>query len=255
MTVGPIDTVVFDLDGVLYRGDNPIPGVGEVVSRLASTGTHILFATNNSTTEEPHVAANIARRTGFAAVAEQVITSGYATARALRGEVQRVYVIGGAGLAVVLEREGISITGDWRTVDAVVVGLDRDISYPKLVDATAAVRGGARLVATNHDPTYPTPNGLAPGAGSIVAALETATGQPAEVMGKPHAPFASVVKERASGRIAVVGDRIDSDMALARNNGWPAILVLTGVTDREEAAAADVDVVLESAAELERVLG
>ena len=254
MTLPPIDTVVFDLDGVLYRGEVAVPGVAEVIKGLMDAGRTVLFATNNSTTTEEGIAESIRRRTGLRIDPRTVVTSGVATARALAGTVTAAYVIGGEGLPVVLEREGVAVTRKWQEADVVVVGLDRNISYEKLTDATYAVRAGARLVATNHDPTFPTAQGLAPGAGSLVAALERATGQTAEVMGKPQATFGAVVSALSVGSIAVVGDRIDSDMALARSHGWVAILVLTGVTTETEAETADVDCVLASAAELGAVL-
>ncbi len=254
MTSGPYQTIVFDLDGVLYRGREPIDGVAAVVERVQRTH-HVLFATNNSTVTEAGIAENIRRRSGLEVDPATIVTSGAATARALAGSVDRALVIGGPGLPVVMEREGVPVTDDWRKADAVVVGLDRDINYDKLVAGSYAVRNGARLVATNHDPTFPTPEGLAPGAGSIVAALETATETMAEVMGKPHPPFAAALRELAIGRVVVVGDRLDSDMALARVNGWGAVLVLTGVTTAAAASQADVDHVLESAAELDRILG
>lgn len=249
--MGPFDTYVFDLDGVLYRGEQPVPGVGELLAGLEAAGKNLVFATNNSTTTEEDVAGNIARRTGFTARPEVVVTSGLATARRLAGEVDNALVIGGAGLPIVLERNGVPVTTKWQDADCVVVGLDRTISYDKLLAGTHAIRNGARFVATNHDPTFPTPSGLAPGAGAIVAALERSSETTAEVMGKPHAAFASAVAELAAGEVVVVGDRIDSDMALARNNGWTAILVLSGVTTAEQAGGADVDLVLSSAAALE----
>lgn len=250
-------TVVCDLDGVLYRGADAIVGAGEALQRLRAAGWCVLYATNNSTRTAAEVAATIKTRTGFAADAGDVVTSGMATAHHLRGTVDAVSVIGGQGLAPTIEAAGIRIVpGDSDLIEAVVVGLDRALTYDKLAAATLAVRRGARLVATNDDPTFPTPEGLVPGAGSLVAALERATDRVAEVCGKPHRPMAELVAALAGdGEIVMIGDRIETDIQFGIDNGWHTVLVLTGVTGAEAAAASGAGKVISSIVELPELLG
>lgn len=254
--MGNFSTIVFDLDGVLFRGDQPVAGAGEVLRVLAAAGVELRFATNNATGLAEEVAAAINRRTGFPASAGDVVTSGMATAAYLAGSVDAAYVVGATSLVTTLERGGVVTTEDWRAADAVVVGLDRGLTYRRLADATRAVRGGARLVATNSDPTFPAADGLLPGAGAIVAAVETATGAAAEVCGKPHDPMARLLGARVGhGPVLVVGDRIDTDIELGRRLGWATALVLTGVATAAEAAGEEVDHVLGSVAEIPGVVG
>ncbi len=250
-------TIVFDCDGVLYLGAEGVPGAGETLDTLAADGRHLLFVTNNATKSAQDVAAAIHRTTGHEASAEQVVTSAMVTAEALGGTVGAVYAIGESGLREALRTAGIAVhTGDTdglpAAVDAVVVGLDRSLTYGMLSRATRYVRSGARFVATNADPTYPTPQGLVPGGGAIVAALEAATGTEPEVMGKPHMPMVKAVAARVGpGPVWVVGDRVDTDMVLAAAGGWGKVLVLTGATRPDESVdPALVDVVLESVANL-----
>jgi 4-nitrophenyl phosphatase len=248
-------TVVCDLDGVLYTGRQPIAGAGEALARIAASGRRLVFATNNSTRTPAQVAETIERRTGFAAPVEDIVTSALAAADHLRGAVTSAYVIGGEGLHDALQAAGIEVDGIGSDVAAVVVGLDRAITYEKLEVATLAVRAGARLIASNGDPTFPSPRGLVPGAGSIVAALEASTGRAAEVCGKPHEPMARLVKARAArGGILMVGDRITTDIAFGLANGWSTVLVLSGVTGRDESAGCAADQVIESFADLPAIL-
>jgi HAD superfamily hydrolase (TIGR01450 family) len=249
-------TVVCDLDGVLFRGPQPVPGAGVALQRLSAMGCQLLYATNNSTRTAAEVAATITERTGHRVSPGDVVTSGMATAHHLRGSVTTAFVIGGAGLPPTLQHAGIEVVeGDAVSVDAVVVGLDRDLSYGKLATACLAVRAGARLVATNADPTFPSPRGLVPGAGSLVAAVERATGREAEVCGKPHEPMAHLVTELAEhDQIVMIGDRIETDIRFGIANGWRTVLVLTGVATAAEGAASGADDVLVSIAELPGLL-
>lgn len=246
-------TLVVDLDGVMYVGSERVPGAAAALEELREAGWRILFVTNNSTKERRVAAEAIAERTGFPAHEDQVLTSGYATARHLSGHVRRVLVVGAPGLAATLEAEGIEIVTNHEEAEAAVIGLDPQLTYDKLVEATLAVRSGARLVATNSDATYPTPRGLYPGGGALVAALERATDAVAEVCGKPHEPMRKLVRAMVGlGPVVVVGDRPETDLALAGAEGWRRVLVLTGVTDDPSGIpdAYTPDVVLGSIAEL-----
>ncbi len=251
------EAVVFDIDGVLYRGTEAVPGAREALGRVQNAGLRIVFATNNSTRAAADVAATIEDRIGFPARSDQVVSSAMATARHLEGRFQRAYVIGGAGLVATLAAAGIGAVDGWRDAEVVVVGLDTTLTYDKLADATLAVRdGGAHLVATNDDATFPSRRGLLPGGGAIVAAIERATSVQAEVCGKPHEPMRRVLRSvTGTGSVVVIGDRIDTDMALGWSEGWMTVLTLTGVTTAVEAADVDVDHVVTSVAELPALLG
>lgn len=244
-----------DLDGVVYLADTPVEGAAGALAEVDRAGIDLLFVTNNSTRPPDEVAGRIEAITGFPARPDKVLTSAQAAARLLRGMADPALVLGGEGIVVALAAEGLSVTDDPAVAGAVVVGLDRELSYERLRRAVTAVRSGARLVATNHDPTYPTPGGLWPGAGAIVAAVERASGAVAEVAGKPHGPMRALVRERAgSGPVWVVGDRVDTDLAMAAAEGWIGVLVLSGVT-AAPLEGPGVDHVLGSIAGLPGLLG
>ncbi len=223
-------TIACDLDGVVYLGTEGIPGAGEALRRLAQSGYRLLFVTNNSTKTRYEVAAAITSRTGFPADPEDVLGSGLATARLLAGRVERVFVVGGAGLRVTLKGEGLVVVEHGEEAEAVVVGLDPEFTYARLAEATRALRNGAAFYATNTDATFPTPTGLQPGGGAIVAALAVASGREPIVCGKPHDPMRRLVRARTSGEVLVVGDRPETDLAMGKAEGWHTALVLTGVT-------------------------
>lgn len=229
-------TFVFDLDGVVYLGSTAIPGAGEALTALRAGGHQILFATNNSARGVETVVGNIARRTGFVPDPGSVITSGLAAANLLSGTDQTCFVLGSDELGATLTDMGIELTTDPASATAVVVGLDLRLSYERLTRAVVAIDGGAQFIATNDDPTYPMPNARHPGAGSIVAAVERATGKTPIVCGKPNTPMRKLVEKRIQHpEVWMVGDRPDTDLALAADAGWGKILVLSGVTDRDQA--------------------
>jgi HAD superfamily hydrolase (TIGR01450 family) len=235
-------TIVLDLDGVVVLGGEPIPGSGEALTRLAADGYTLLFATNNATRTPAETADRIRRLTGFPAEADRVITSTIAAARLLAGsELQPVFPAAEPGMAQTLRGEGIAVTGDHRAAHSVLVGLNRSFTYDLLRRAAAAVHRGARLFATNADPTFPTPHGPEPGAGALVAAVEMATGQTARVAGKPHEAMRDAIAARiATGPVWMVGDRPETDLALAHRAGWIPVLVLSGVTTDPSTLDADL---------------
>lgn len=254
--MGNFSTIVFDLDGVLYHSDRPVPGAAATLVRLATAGVSLVYATNNASRLPEEVAGAIADRIGFPADPAAVVTSAMAAGAHLAGRVSAAYVIGTPSLRVELERSGVGTTEEHGDADAVVVGLDPDLTYDKLKEATLAVGNGAWLVATNDDATFPSSDGIIPGAGAIVAALERATGVEAEVCGKPHPPMLRAVSALVGpGSVLVIGDRVDTDIAMGLAMGWATALVLTGVTSPEEAATVEVDHILESVADLPGVVG
>lgn len=185
------------------------------------------------------------------------MTSAQAAAAYVEDRHETALVFGADSIAEALRERGVAPVTRWQDAQAVVVGLARDLSYEHLVAATHAVRkNDAELVATNNDATYPTPNGLVPGAGSMVAALERATGVAAVVTGKPHEPMRRLVEELADGEILMVGDRPETDIAFAGESWWSA-LVLTGVTNEPPGPddAHPADAVLDSIRDLPAALG
>ncbi len=246
-----ITTVLCDLDGVVWLAHRPIPGSVEAIARLRSTGCRVLFVTNNSA---PTVADHEAALAEIGIAATGDVLSSPMAAALLVEPGSTVLIAGGAGVAEAVQRRGaIAVVNDGNPldgpVDAVMVGLHRDFDYARLAVAAGAVRDGARLIATNDDSTYPTPAGLLPGGGAIVAAIATASGTDAVVAGKPHGPMADLVAATfaADGEpfdaaaTLMVGDRLDTDGAFAARIGCRFALVRTGVTARR--VDGDVDAV------------
>lgn len=236
--------VLCDLDGVVWLAHRAIPGSADAVARLRSAGHRVLFVTNNSaSTIEEQVAALAA--VGIPASGDVVNSAMSAAALVRPGE--RVLVCGGAGLRAAIVDAGAdavmmtSATGNDR-FDAVVVGWHREFDYRILTLAAGAVRNGARLLASNDDATYPTPDGPIPGGGAILAAVERAAGLRAEVAGKPHRAMADVVarvlglngtpamRDPAMRDAVMVGDRPETDGSFARTLGCRYGHVDSGVT-------------------------
>ena len=223
-------TVLCDLDGVIWLGDDPIAGAADAVASLRDAGAIVLFVSNNSFAPIADVEAKLGRF-GIPARGD-VLTSAQAGALLVQpGE--RVVLCGGPGAAEALVARGAIVVDDG-PADAVVVGFHRSFDYEELRRATAVVRAGARLIGTNDDATYPTPDGPIPGGGSILAAFATASGVTPIVAGKPYAPMAALVRQRlgdAATRGAImVGDRPDTDGRFAVELGCRFGLVLSGVT-------------------------
>jgi 4-nitrophenyl phosphatase len=219
---------VLDLDGVIWLAARPIAGAAEAVARLRAAGERVAFVTNNSNAPVAEVEAKLAAF-GIPAAGD-VVTSAQAAARLLEPG-DRVLVCGGPGVREALAERGAVPVDDEAEADAVVVGFHRDFDYEQMRRATAAVRAGARLLATNDDATYPTPEGLIPGNGAILAGIVVAAGrQPDSVAGKPYAPMADLIRDRYGPSGWVVGDRPDTDGRFARALGYGFGLVLSGVT-------------------------
>ncbi len=250
--------VVCDLDGVLYLHDRPVPRARQALESLEAAGVRLVFATNNSTKTPERVVSDLHRRVGFRADPAMVATAAMATAAFVAPSAPRPYVLGADGLVVSLRREGIDAVATAAMADTVIVGLDPNLTYRRLADAVLAIGAGAAFVATGTDPTYPTPEGLYPGTGAIVAAVGVATGVDPVVCGKPHPPMIALVRRLVGDAdvVWVVGDRPETDLAMARAAGWAGILVLTGVTADASEVPADLrpEVVVPSIAEVPAVV-
>ena len=259
--------LLVDLDGVVYRGAAPIPGVAAVLADRAARGDTVVYVTNNSM----HYRADyVSRLAGMGApvTPERVVSSARATALyladpALDPPVRRVLVVGAGGLERECRDAGLEVVAaahaasrqahegleGWdaaRRPDAVVVGLDPQFTYQKLAVAIDCVHHGARFVATNRDPILPTERGARPGAGTIVAAVEAGAQVTPLSIGKP-APLLLDLAIRAAGEgltpddAVMIGDGVATDLAAANGLGIPCVLVLTGVTTRAQAEALPAD--------------
>ena len=217
---------VLDLDGVVWLDDQPLPGAAAAVARLREAGERVVFVTNNSSVRVGDQEAKLA---GFDIPATGDVVTSAMVAVGLVEPGERVFLCAGPGVEeAVLARGAVPVRGG--DADAVIVGFHRDFDYDEMDRASRAVRRGARLIGTNDDATYPTPEGLAPGNGSILAAVATASGVQPVVAGKPYAPMADFVRAVVGPVGVAVGDRADTDGRFARALGFEWVLVLSGVT-------------------------
>jgi HAD superfamily hydrolase (TIGR01450 family) len=215
-------------------GGRAVPGGGEAVALLRGHGVRVLFATNNSVPTRAELREHLAG-CGIPVDDADLLRSADVAATMIEPGSTAV-VLGEAGLLEAVAERGVHVVSEG-PADAVVVGLTRSFTYERVARAAQAVRGGARLIATNEDPTFPTPDGLVPGAGAVLAAVATAAEAKAVVAGKPHPPTAQAILARVPGdelRV-MVGDRPSTDGALAAQLDVPFALVLSGVTSPEDA--------------------
>lgn len=250
--------LLVDLDGVVYRGTEPVPGVAALLAARASRGDEVVYVTNNSM----HYRADYVTRLGGMGCpvsADRVVSSSRATALHIQRHepaIRRVLTLGASGLerelrdvgidvvtaghaATRMHQEGISGWAAAGAPDAVVTGLDPALTYLRIAAAADCIRAGARFIATNRDPVYPTERGLRPGAGSIAAALEATTSVTPLTIGKPEPHLFELAAEavgRSPADAIVVGDGIMTDLAGAKAIGARSVLMLTGI-----ATQADVD--------------
>ncbi len=228
----PGATWIVDLDGVVWLTGEPIGGVAAAVSSLRSRGVRIIFATNNAA---PTIAELLERleRAGIPASAEDLVTSAQAAASILQPE-STAMVLAEGGVLEALRSRGVTVR-ESGPVDAVVVGWTHQFDFDRLAAVSTAARDGARLIGTNEDPTHPTPTGLLPGSGALLAAVAAASEMQPEVAGKPHAPTVALLRSRfdlddQARPVLMVGDRPITDGQLAVRLGVPYALVDSGVT-------------------------
>ena len=222
-----------DLDGTVWLDGHPLPGAVEAIATARSLGHRVLFATNNSSSRPDEIVARL-ERVGIAAKGD-VVSSADAIGHLIQpGE--RVYVIGGTGIRNSVTQHGGKLVNS-ADADVVAVGRDVTFDFSKLTIANRAIRSGARFVASNDDLTFPTPDGLAPGVGAILAAITASTGQKPEVAGKPYLPMAEVLRAelgRDMRNTVVIGDLQATDGLFAQIIGVPFVLVLCGLTSSAE---------------------
>lgn len=272
--------LLVDLDGVVYRGSEPVPGIAAVLAARAAAGDDVVYVTNNSMHYRADYVARLAAM-GAPVNADRVVSAPRATALHIAERLptaRRVLALGAGGLerelrdvgldvvtaahaATRMTQEGIDGWAAAGNPDVVVVGLDPQITYLRLAVAADCIRAGAEFIATNRDPIYPTERGLRPGAGSIVAAVETAARVSPYVIGKPGPHLlelaAATVGQRAADAV-MIGDGLDTDVAAAHAVGARAILMLTGVATQDQhdalPAAERPDAVARDATELAAIL-
>jgi len=219
---------MLDLDGVVWLSDRPIAGSAVAVHRLRSEGERVVVVTNNSSLTLAQYLDKL-ERMGVPTAAEDLITSAQVAA-GLVDPGTRALVVGGDGIREALAGRDVDVVdGDGR-VDTVVVGWTRAFDYDVLTRAMLAVRAGARLLGTNHDPTLPTPDGVLPGGGTLATAIAYASGVEAVFAGKPNQPTVDAARARFGAIEVMVGDQPSTDGVLARRLGARWALVLTGVT-------------------------
>lgn len=236
------DVALVDLDGVAYKGPSAIPTAPPALAAARASGMRLVFVTNNASREPSEVAAHLTEL-GIPASDDEILTAAQAGAAMLSEHVpagSSVLVIGGKGLRTAVTERGYEVVDSALGHPAAVIqGYAADIGWKQLAEAAYAINAGARYFATNLDLTLPTERGMAPGNGSLVAAVVTATGVTPPAAGKPEPGMFLLAANRANAqRPLVIGDRLDTDLKGARAAGIPGLLVLTGVSDVREALMA-----------------
>lgn len=228
----PIKALILDMDGVLWKGEEPIGDLPAIFDQFLKVGLKIMFATNNALKPIAGYREKL-NAFGVDINGNQIINSTMAVCYLLQKEFPAggpVYIVGSQGLQAHLRENGFYQAEE--DVLAVVVGLDRAFTYEKLERANQLIRSGARFIATNPDPTFPLPNGMAPGAGSIIAAVQTAAQKMPEFAGKPSPTmFELALKELGlpPEQVLAVGDRLDTDILGGHRAGCRTALVLSGI--------------------------
>jgi 4-nitrophenyl phosphatase len=255
--------VVLDLDGTIYRGNDPLPGAREAVGRLRERDVQLLFLSNNPT-ETPSAYAERLAEMGIEADPGEIASAGSITTEYLVREHPEdpILLIGAPGLRSQFEAAGLSLIDEWREAAVLVASYDREFDYERLTEALWTLDTGATFVGTDPDLTVPHPSGRpVPGSGAIIGAIARVAGRdPGVICGKPSAEARTVVDRRFGASLEeclIVGDRLDTDIALGARCGMETALVLTGVTERAALAGAELtpDHVLESISDLDDVLG
>lgn len=231
--------ILCDMDGVLWRGDQPLPGLHAFFAHVTRAGLPYRLVTNNSSRTPAQYVAKLAQM-GVTCAPRHILNSALAAAEYLAGEFPpgaRVYVIGGEGVRHALTERGFRVIEDESPADAVVVGWDRTVTWDKLAAATLHIHAGARFVSTNPDRTFPSERGLVPGNGAQVAAIAAATGVTPVTVGKPEPLLyrqALAQMGIAPGDALAIGDRLDTDILAGVRLGTQTALVLSGVTQPED---------------------
>ena len=241
------DHFIIDLDGVVYIGEKPTDGAVETLATLRRLGKAVIFLTNDPRSSCQEYADKL-NRMGIPASPQDIITSGMAIAHYLTKHYnlnhKKAYVVGSQALKEEIKQIGLMLTqGDEaKRSDFVIVGGHQGFNYEEMKLATLAIRNGAHFFATNRDPVFPTPEGLVPATGAILASIEYATGKKATIVGKPEVIIFEVAKKFLSSheRVAIVGDRLDTDILGGKRAGITTIFTLSGSIDQDELSKSDI---------------
>jgi len=237
------DVALTDMDGVCFKGTSPIPHAAAGIAAARAAGLRFCFLTNNASRTPAEAATHLEQVGGIPAQASDIVTASMAGAAMLATDLpagSRVLVVGGKGLVEAVEEAGlVAVFSADDTPEAVIQGWGPQVGWAELAEAAYAIGGGARYYATNLDKTLPTERGFAPGNGSLVAAVVSATGALPRSAGKPEPGiFTQAARRAGAGRPLVIGDRLDTDLAGARGADMPGLLVLTGVSTAVDLALA-----------------
>ncbi|TYO61133.1 HAD-IIA family hydrolase [Bradyrhizobium hipponense] len=250
----PVDGIISDLDGVVYRGNAAIPDAMEAFGRWQAAGVPVCFVTNNST----HTPGDVVRKVeafGLAIAPKDVVTSAITAAELIRAkypDVTRVYVIGAPSLVKAIASVGLETTD--RKPEVVVMGLDRQITHEKMRTAVDAILNGAAFIGTNPDLLLPTDNGFEPGAGATITAVAAATQVKPLIVGKPETHMIETALSRlrtARSSTLLIGDQLQTDIQAGKRAGLPTVLVTTGVPVREDPSLIPPDFIVSSLREVE----
>ncbi|NLJ48855.1 MAG: HAD-IIA family hydrolase [Candidatus Atribacteria bacterium] len=253
---------IIDMDGVIYRGKHPLPGSAEFFHFLRERKSRIAFFSNNSTITKDQYIDKL-KKMNIDATKDEIISSSSITAYYVAKEnpQSKVFCIGEEGIRDELKRKGIQIVDDSSNedVDLVIVGMDRQFNYDKLTKAMRCILKGARLYGTNPDLTYPMEDGLIPGCGALLASIEACTEAKAKVFGKPRPESIQFLMEMTGftvGDTILIGDRLDTDIVLAKQQNIFSILVLTGVHQGEDVKKTGIipDMIVENLIELKKIM-
>jgi len=252
-SLSKITHLIIDMDGVLYLGDKPMRNLCEFFAFLRARSIPFILATNNSTRTPQEYVDKLAGM-GVTVSPEEILVSGQATARFLAREYPRgtrVHVFGMTALKQAMTDEGFVLADE--DVQLVVASMDRGVTFEKLKRATLLIRGGARFIATNRDPTNPSEEGLIPGTGAMIVALEAASETKSKAIGKPEPTMYQLAMEMMDAHpetTAAIGDRVDTDILGGKRAGLTTICVLSGSSDRAEAEAIETDMIFDDIAHL-----
>ncbi len=270
MSIKQIQNLILDMDGVLWHGNRPVPGLPDFFDQIAALGLRWVFATNNSSKTRQQYVSKFGGM-GVTIDPNQVMTSAVATGHYMQDAIpagSNVYILGGDGLHESMSEAGFHVLArdDYQTpAAAVVAGLNLETTYADMSIATLQIRNhGAKFIGSNADSTYPTERGLLPGAGAVLSSIETATDQKPIVVGKPFPiMYQQALKLLGDGatltNTAMVGDRLNTDVAGAKGVGMRSVLVMSGITQPADLEASEMKPdfvmsgILELAAELAKV--
>jgi phosphoglycolate/pyridoxal phosphate phosphatase family enzyme len=241
------DHFIVDLDGVVYIGDKPTQGAIETLETIRKLGKTVIFLTNDPRGSSIEYAEKLSR-IGIPTNPQDIITSGVAIAHYIKEQYQtnreKAFVVGSRALKEEIEKTGLKLTKgeEAKKADFVIIGGHQEFNYEEMKLATLAIINGAHFLATNRDPVFPTPEGLVPATGAILASIEYATGKKATIAGKPEVIMFEIAKKFFSSheRIAIIGDRLDTDILGGKRAGISTIFALSSSTDQDIISKSDI---------------